>query len=223
MEEIVKLGKQGSIKVDKPNICPHCQKGIDSKIISVIGDDFHNQSVLYIAFKCPICQNVFFGKYFLDDIPFVEFHNYAFYPSEIIGGHSIKKSFPTTITELSSDFVKIYNDAYGAEQQGLESVVGIGYRLAFEHLIKDFCVSIMPDERVSILKKSLSSCIQDYLDEDIKQITNRAAWLGNDFAHYESKHPDFNVNDLKVIIDICVSKLDARIMEKQYIEKIEKK
>ena len=37
MNAIIKINKNTrSIKIDKPNICPHCQKGIDPKIIKII-------------------------------------------------------------------------------------------------------------------------------------------------------------------------------------------
>lgn len=225
MNEIIRIDKSRSIKVDKPNTCPHCQKGIDPIIIKTILDGFYDQAVLYVVFKCPVCQQVFFGKYFIGPFSAPSLFNiqdFALHPSEIIGGHGLNKEFSKEINDLSPNFVALYNDAYKAEQYGLLSIVGISYRLAFEHLIKDYCIKTHSDKRDDVLKKSLSQCINDYLDTDIKDITKRAAWLGNDYAHYESKHPDMNVDDLKSIIDICASKIEFKIKEDNYIKNIEK-
>lgn len=226
MDDIVKIDKNRSLRVEKPNVCPHCQKGIDPKIIQVVKDRFYDQAVVYLALKCPICQQVFFAKYYVGTfggLSMMPIHDFALHSSEIIGGHGLVKEFSKEISDLSHDFVTLYNDTYKAEQYGLQTIVGISYRLAFEHLIKDYCIKIHNDKKDDILKKSLSQCINEYLDADIKDITKRAAWLGNDYAHYESKHPDMNVDDLKYIIDICASRIESKIKEANYIKNIEKK
>ena len=224
MDVTIKINKNRSIRVDKPNICPHCQKGIDPVVIKTILDRFYDQAVLYIVFKCPVCQQVFFGKYFIGPfsaISLLNIHDFALHPSEIIGGHGLVREFSKEINDVSPDFVALYNDAYRAEQYGLQSIVGISYRLAFEYLIKDYCIKTHEEAKEDILKKTLSQCINEYLDPDIKDITKRAAWLGNDYAHYESKHPDMNLDDLKSIIDISVSKIKSKIEEAYYIKNIE--
>ncbi|MDY5440724.1 MAG: hypothetical protein SPG64_00640, partial [Candidatus Enteromonas sp.] len=53
-------------------------------------------------------------------------------------------------------------------------------------------------------------------------IFNKTAWLGNDFSHYVTSHPGFNVDDLKKMIDICVAKIEATIREKRYLESIQR-
>lgn len=226
MNEIIKIDKNESIKVDKPNTCPHCQKGINPVIVETIFDDFHNQPFLYIAFKCPVCEQIFFAKYFLGACggpAFLNLPDFIFHFSEIIGGHGLIKQFSKEINDLSQNFVALYNDAYKAEQHNLQTIVGISYRLALEYLVKDYCITTHGNEKDDILKKNLSQCINGYLDKDIQEITKRAAWLGNDFSHYESKHPDMKIDDLKDIIDICVSKIETKIKEANYLKNIEKK
>ena len=45
---------------------------------------------------------------------------------------------------------------------------------------------------------NLSQVVNEYSpDEETKELLTRTAWLGNDFTHYENKHEDFNVSDLK--------------------------
>ena len=144
-------------------------------------------------------------------------------PKEVIGGHGLIKEFSKEISDLSPRFVEIYNDAYRAEQNGFSTIVGIGYRLAFEYLIKDYCISLKPEEKDKISKEQLSQCINDYFDSDIKELIKRTTWLGNDFAHYETKHPDMNIQDLKKLIELCVSEIVTKIQKKFYIESIVKK
>lgn len=226
MNAIIKIDSKRSVKVDKPNICPNCQKGIDPVVIETIKDGFYEPTVLFLALKCPVCQQVFFAKYYIDPfsgLSVMNFHDFALAPSEIIGGHALTKEFSKEIIKISPDFVDLYNDAYKAEQYGLQSIIGISYRLAFEHLVKDYCIATNSNKSDDILKKNLSQCINDYLDNDIQEIIKRAAWLGNDYAHHETKHPDMSIDDLKSVIDICVTKIEFKIKEKTYIAKIDKK
>ena len=226
MKDTLKIDKNTNINIETPDTCPHCQKGIKPVVTTFFDDDYFNQAFLYVVFKCPVCQQIFFAKYYLEtwgSFTTLNLRDYSLHPSEIIGGHGLVKEFSNEIKELSPEFVTLYNDAYKAEQYGLKTIIGISYRLAFEHLIKDYCIKTHDDKKEEILKKSLSQCINEYLDEEIKDITKRGAWLGNDYAHYESKHPDMNINDLKSVIDICVSKIEFKIKETNYIKNIKKK
>ena len=224
MIDTIHLSKTRKIAIYKPNTCPHCDKGIDPVIVGSIPFESFQQPFIYVCFKCPICEQVFFAKYYIPTYGFTySYEENAIGYCELLGGHGLNKEFSKEINDISPDFVSLYNDAYKAEQHGLQTIVGISYRLAFEHLIKDYCIKTHSDKRDDVLKKSLSQCINDYLDTDIKDITKRAAWLGNDYAHYESKHPDMNVDDLKSIIDICASKIEFKIKEDNYIKNIEKK
>ena len=220
----INFDKTRKIKIYKPNLCPHCDKGIEPIIVGWIPFESFQQLFIYVCFKCPICEQVFFAKYYISTYEFTYScgENAIFY-SELLGGHGLNKEFSNEINNLSPDFVSLYNDAYKAEQHGLQTIVGISYRLAFEYLIKDYCIKTHSDKRAEILKKNLSKCIDEFLDADIQKIIKSGVWLGNDYAHYESKHPDMNVDDLKSIIDISVSRIESKIKEANYIKNIEKK
>lgn len=219
----IDLSKTKQIKIIKPDICPHCDKGISPEIVGFIPFETFQHPFVYVCFKCPICEEVFFAKYYIGSANYI-------YPNErnardyyeLLGGHGLVKSFPKEICDISPDFVAIYNDAYKAEQKDLKKIVGIGYRLAFEYLIKDYCVMIHSDKKEEIIEKNLSQCINEYLDIDIREITKRAVWLGNDYAHYRSKHPGMDIEDLKCVIDICVSKIEGKIKEIKYINNVKK-
>ncbi|MBO8426245.1 MAG: DUF4145 domain-containing protein [Firmicutes bacterium] len=224
MIDTIRLDKTRTIEINKPNTCPHCDKGMAPVVVGCIRFESFQQPFIYVCFECSICEQVFFAKY---SIPTYDEFTYSYEENvigycELLGGHGLTREFPKEINDVSPNFVSLYNDAYKAEQHGLQAIVGISYRLAFEYLIKDYCIKNNDDKKDEILKKSLSQCINEYLDVDIKDIAKRAAWLGNDYAHYESKHLEMNVNDLKSVIDICVTKIEAKIKENNYIKNIKK-
>lgn len=220
--ESIKIHKGESIRIYKPNKCPHCGSGIDPVVIGSFLFESFQQPWIYVCFKCPLCEQTFFAKYCLES-PCCGAGGQAYPYSEVLGGHGLTKEFPKEISELSPEFVETYNDAYKAEQNGCTKIVGIGYRLAFERLVKDYCSWKSPADKDKIPDKPLGQCIEDYFDDGSKAILKRAAWLGNDFAHCESKHPDFDLDDLKSIIDICVSRIEANIIERKYLAGITRK
>lgn len=196
MKVTINLGNGKIVRIEKPDICPYCDKGIDSIIVSHFLDDYYSNKILYVGLKCPICRNTFIVVYNLGSYSDV-ISNQTFYSSKILGGNFKDKIFSKEINDLSSDFVKIYNETYKAEQNGLKTIIGLGLRLAFEFLIKDYCSFFYPIDKENIMVMNLSDCINNYLDSDLKDIAKRGNWLGNDFAHYVSKHPDMDVNDMK--------------------------
>lgn len=116
-----------------------------------------------------------------------------------------EKGFEDGIAKLSPQFVKIYNQALQAESQMLDEIAGLGYRKALEFLIKDFAINKNPDNEDKIQNMPLGQCIKSYvIDPSIKILTDRAAWLGNDEAHYMRKHTNRDVKDLKKFISATV-------------------
>jgi hypothetical protein len=90
-------------------------------------------------------------------------------------------------------------------------VAGPGYRKALEFLIKDYIISQFADEdaekraahKSAVEKQQLGPCIQEYIKNDrIKEISKRAAWLGNDETHYVRKWEDKDMEDLKRLISL---------------------
>ena len=65
MYDIITIDKNKSIKIEKPNLCPNCQERIDPVVLKNVLDNIDNQIVVYVTFKWPICQQVFFAKYFI--------------------------------------------------------------------------------------------------------------------------------------------------------------
>lgn len=120
------------------------------------------------------------------------------------------RCFSDSISEMSPEFISIYNQALDAESKGLDKITGVGFRKALEFLIKDYLIKNNPEREEDIKIKSLGNCIQDDVkDKNIKSVSKRAVWLGNDETHYIRKWDGKDVNDLKMLIDLTLYWIDS--------------
>lgn len=210
-----------NIIVSKPHNCTYCYKGIDPIIVNKFKYSFYDVYKIVITFKCPCCEQIFFAKYQINYI--LPEHRQCLYPFEIIGGHKMSQDFDECLKVVSPNFIKIFNDAYIAEQSGCTSIVGIAYRRAFEFLIKDYAIKYNSNDAEVIKKMNLTECIRKYSPtEDTKELLLRASWIENDFAHYESKHEDLDINDLKQLILLSAGSIIQDIKRRDYSLKIKK-
>ena len=216
----LKVGKDLVIKVSKPTRCPHCENGIDAKILDFYIDGTEDRGIIaYVLMKCPICGDAFVCEYQLGtDLIYAQ--RYIIPHGRVMGGSAQKESFSKEINDISPSFVEIYNQAFQAEQEGLKDICGMGYRKAFEYLLKDYAISLLPEKEDNIAKSPLSKCLALVFNDDERKIFDRATWLGNDHTHFYNYHESFSVQDLKEIIGICVSKVESKIKEAKYIEGI---
>ena len=121
----------------------------------------------------------------------------------IIPNHDLlSEPYSDIIRDISADFIRIYNEAYSAEQMGLEDICGVGYRKALEFLIKDYVSRNLDEEGTAKVRSmALAKCIERYVDnENVKKVAERAVWIGNDEAHYARKWEEKDVQDLKGLI-----------------------
>ncbi|GAA6336162.1 hypothetical protein I080019B2_09090 [Bacteroides stercoris] len=132
----------------------------------------------------------------------------------------LKRTFSNIISELSPNFCEIYNQAYIAEQTNLMQICGTGYRKSLEFLIKDYLISITPeDQHETIRNKFLNNCIRDNISNiNIKTVASRAVWLGNDETHYTRKWEDKDINDLKSIIELTLHWIESEIRTQKLLE-----
>ena len=114
--------------------------------------------------------------------------------------------FSDIINDISPGFVKIYNESFSAEQMSLKEVCGVGYRKALEFLIKDYVIDGVDNVDAEVIKKmKLSQCIDKYVtDANVKNVSKRAVWLGNDETHYVRKWEEKDVQDLKGLIRLTI-------------------
>jgi hypothetical protein len=198
-------------------MCPHCLKAIDINP----KDGYLKKSLLQIIFVCPRidCSLAFFAHYekVLIQNPFKQFQY------TLIGTQPKPKfqqrNFERTINDLSPEFVIIYNQALTAEQQGLNYICGIGYRKAFEFLIKDYLCKKNESKADQYRMKNLGLCIeQDISNQQIKSVAKRATWIGNDETHYVRKYNELDVQDLKKLIELTLSWIMLEILTEEYEE-----
>lgn len=201
--------------VEKPDTCPSCGKGISPIIKDSVIIPSHNVLNLYVALQCPVCNAVFFAGYYLEDYPIGKL-----YPSFVYPSSEAKMPFPDEINSISPSFVRIYNEAYLAEQAGAKEITGPGYRMALEFLVKDYAVKFNPNDKDKIENMLLGQCIEKYAPAADKTIIGKTAWIGNDATHYCWKHKDMDLRDLKNLIDICLYAFEIDIKKRSYDEKI---
>jgi hypothetical protein len=108
-----------------------------------------------------------------------------------------------------------------AENSGLDELAGMGYRKAIEYLVKDWAIQNHPDEKDKSEALWLGQVISKYYDGDLKEILERATWLGNDQAHYNKLFEEFDINVLKELIALIMVELDRQYKKKHYIAMIQ--
>lgn len=200
-----------------PEICPLCHQAIQPSALVAVEQRLKEGAAIYhIAYQCSrsSCSGVFIGLY----------------TDEPIGGGQQRlklrgclpripkdKEFAEVVTNVSPRFAPIYNQALAAEAYRLDQICGMGYRKALEFLIKDYAIHKKPDDKDSILRSLLSRCINDYVDNpNIKLCAEKAAWLGNDEAHYLRKWEDHDISDLKTLIRLTVLWIEGEMLTDKY-------
>ena len=206
------VGHNPQISYDKePNKCPFCHDKITPRKYSA----YHGNYGLEIVYRCSSheCQRIFIGIY-------EKGTNSYQLKSTSIGVHE-PRVFSENVISLSPNFVEIYNQALTSEHYKLEHISGIGYRKALEFLIKDYLISKFPEKEEKIKDKFLGKCIkQDVDNQNLKDIAERAAWLGNDETHYVRKWETKDVSDLKKLINVAVHWIEMELLTEQYKEEM---
>ncbi len=193
--------------------CPRCHCGIMAKDIKSVVYCHQKSKLATVLNFCTRCQSCFITTYQVSG--YKQYGNILYTPIKLIASEPPTPNtitFSPLLTEISSDFIEIYNQAYQAEIYSLSHIAGMGYRKALEFLIKDYAIHFNPTEAETIKEQALAQCIKAYIDNPkIKTLAERSAWLGNDEVHYVRKHPDFDINDLKRFINTCVNYIDMEL------------
>jgi len=138
--------------------------------------------------------------------------------------------WPVVIKELQSPdgvpsrFEKIYLESLIAEQKGISEIAGMGFRKAIEFLVKDWAINQKPEECEKIKESTLMEVINNHMiNGETKEILKRAVWLGNDHAHYDPYHIDYDIHDLKRLIKLFIGQLDQNWQIVRYNSEIQPK
>lgn len=97
-------------------------------------------------------------------------------------------------------------------------ICGVGYRKALEYLVKDYIISEHPTEADAVKGiHSITRCINEYInDSDIKEMAERAIWLGTDETHYVKRWENKDIQDLKNLIGLTVLFISMKVKAKRY-------
>ena len=97
----------------------------------------------------------------------------------------------------------------------------MGYRKALEFLLKDYLIGVHPAKSEEIKKSFLGTCIRDYVaNSNIKAVSKRAVWLGNDETHYVRIWEGKDLEDLKTLVDLTVRWIEMEQMTASVIEEM---
>lgn len=206
--------------------------------VSVTNPSGYYSNVSQYNIECPFCHSYIVPNYLCLDHDTL----YASCPNEDCKRHFVlslnkgtgftsvepnaipkSKAFSETISKISGQFATIYNQAYYAEQMGLDQICGVGYRKAIEFLIKDYLISKETDaQKIEIIKnKFLGNCIKDDVqDKNIREVAKRAVWIGNDETHYVRVWADKDVQNLKQLIELTVRWIENEIETEQVLQEI---
>ncbi|WP_445080930.1 DUF4145 domain-containing protein [Lactococcus sp. KTH0-1S] len=196
--------------VDTPTECLYCHSIVGALHISE--DYTRHQPMLYhdlssdtytMTVRCPVCKRHFTLEY---DKEFKMLEN------RLIPTPS--KDIPKDIADLSPDFKEIYIQAKLSEDYQLDRISGVSYRKALEFLVKDYAILKKPDKEDEIKKMFLGKVIENFLEDfpKIQTLAKASTWIGNDETHYERRHTDKNIEDLKRLLLATVNIISADLL-----------
>lgn len=214
-------GYQHEVQVDiLPNECPYCHFTIAPAIRSAhfIGEIL--SQILDLVCKCTNtnCERTFVVEYSSYHAGQYEY----FYLGILRHKPSTPAIFTDLVEKLSPGFVEIFNQAKNAEESKLDKIAGMGYRKALEFLIKDYLIMKDSGKADSVKKSMLGTCIQGIDNTRIKDLAERATWLGNDETHYTRHWVDKDLNDLKALIRLVVHHIDGDLLYQNMLETMPK-
>lgn len=217
MEQIDTYFGEPAVIDEFPNSCPYCHKHLDPKYLyGFLNHGIHtnkeNENEVLGVFKCTNkeCCRTFLTLYLISMAEKI----YLF--KRFITGYP-DVNVPNPVKEISPEFFEIYTQSVMAESSGLNEIDGNGYRKAVEFLARDYAKYKSPDRVESIEKAPLANVIDQNFDEDIKELFHRGTWLGGDFVHYKQFYSDFDLNDLKGIIELIMSEIEREEIKKKYL------
>ena len=165
-------------------------------------------------FRCPdeACKSLFIAYYDFDEGP-DEIKFKQFRPNV-----PLKEPLSENISNMSPQFILVYNEALEAMELGLTQIAGPGFRKAFEFLIKDYGKSVTKDTEHEKIEKTFSGNVveETISDPRIQALAKRALWLGNDETHYLKKWKDHNLQDLISLIKLTLYWIEMEKLSENY-------
>lgn len=209
--------------IENPSSCPHCHNGIEPMPFSQFsGKGPGNSFVSYSTWKCTFRESkrIFVAVHNLLGQGQATFKGF-------LDGTPIGPHWPESILKLESKFIETYMQALQAEYLGLDEISGVGFRKAIEYLVKDYLIqkdsSLKGKIEDTLLAKVISENFSDPQESDLKELLQRATWLGNDMTHYLKYHEKFDIGDLKKLIKLVMDEVHSIEQKRHYIANIQSK
>jgi hypothetical protein len=199
--------------IEEPRICNHCNHSGEQIFIDGISLSEPDDDISAICFfNCYFCKKTsiyFMGQYrnshnfsWLDTIDVIpkskKTDNY------ITQNHELTQQFP--------DFFKIYNQSQKAQDECLDQIAGMGFRKSLEFLVTDFLLSYPPkdvsEEWLKNPKTSLGNKIEKLENQRIQKLSKAISFIGNDETHYTRRHPEHDVESIKMFIKALLSDVE---------------
>ena len=192
--------------IGKPRYCPICltpQEGRheESRLWN-LGKGKYYGTVMY---TCSSCNKRYLVTYNLD-ITNKTGKFSSFHPALAVTYEN------DLLKSVSTKFISVYSQALRAELAGDIDLAGMGYRKALECLLKDFAITELSADGETVEKLSLYDVIGKYYDRDIQASADVVRILGNDYTHYESKHPETDFKVLKKYMEIFIALIETKIL-----------
>lgn len=214
------LTNRFTIDIEEPRMCMHCKNTGMQEFVTGCGTlgktDKSNGGIC--IFACKFCgSNTIHFMNVISKMNNFENSDYFFRSVETIPSQSKNTvEIPEAIINISSDFYKIYNEAIAAEEHGLSSISGMAYRKAVEFLVTDYLLKLsidgVSDEWLKDPKTSLSNKISKIPNESIKNLSKAISFIGNDETHYTRRHPEHDINSIKLFIKALLSYMENEII-----------
>lgn len=212
-------GDDRNITLDAAKTCPWCKTSYNGTVVVAACESYPDGSV-GVTHLCAACSKMFFATYHRNICVDTKNCRSEVYSLIEVLPHNCFQTieFSDRIKKVSPQFQTIYNQAAKAENDGLTEICGLGYRRSIEFLIKDFVINRKPDEAERVLNMPLAQCIKEYIEnENVKHVAARVVWLGNDHAHYVSKHTDKDLSDLKALVSLTVKWIDMELETEEFM------
>lgn len=204
-----------------PDECPKCGHKITPDLMCAYKytQNHGSREILQVIFKCTNsdCQRLFNTFYERNITRYYDHEIPMNFRDAFLLTYYRNPAFPEILDKISGKFREIYNQAYIAENNGLNEISGPGYRRALEFLIKDYLIRSDREHAKEIKRELLGQAIKRISDARIQALAERAAWLGNDETHYVKKFKDKDITDLKKLIQLVADHIEMEEESKPYL------
>jgi hypothetical protein len=169
-----------------PSFCPRCRSNAVPTPFGMgvvwKGDVDDGIDVPVCCSSCGGAYIVLFQAYFHD-----ETDQWTLSFMKTIPDALPKTQVSPVMKRISRNFARVFDEAAAAQTAGLEELAGAGYRRALEFLVKDYLCFKQPEKRNTYISTALRNCIKDHFPlPEIRDLADRAALMGNDYAHYKA-------------------------------------